>query len=229
MDMSLSSSGSLPSGAGLPTAGVATASAASSLNVVNLASRGLTDIAPGLVAKNARSIDLHDNQLVSLRSLDAPWLEELNVSKNRIKSIDALALPRLQSLNVSHNQLSSIQMLRLPSLTKIDLSWNGLRNVSELSLCPSLQHVDLSNNALTELPDFRSCPELVAIRLDSNAIFSLKNVESCIPAANKIEQFGIANNALSDVVQLKYLGMSCVLFLLCFIVGFGIFHESVKY
>lgn len=134
------------------------------LRELNIRGNFINQIGPGLLTnKQLRSLDLSENNVITIQNLEGLELKELVLAQNQLTSLEGIAtLEKLQTLNVRHNNITSIAALvaeDVPRLRKLNISDNRISHITEVArlehfsfLCELL----LAPNPVVELPYYRS-------------------------------------------------------------------------
>lgn len=105
-------------------------------------------------------LDLTNNRLTSLDSLDGLRLQELYISGNRLVSLEGLS--RLSSLRILHADSNLIEttapLVHIPTLREISVSRNRVPKICDLQHLHGLQHlvsVNFDGNPCSSKPFYR--------------------------------------------------------------------------
>ena len=117
---------------------------------------------------------LHDNALRVLPSLP-PSLTYLNVSENPLASLPSLDLPSLLELRCLELGLTAFPEVRLPRLRELHLRTNALEAVPDtVRGLHELRLIDLRANRLTSVPEWvTDLPRLEKLDLRWNEVYEV--------------------------------------------------------
>uniref|UniRef100_A0A3Q2VF06 Leucine-rich repeat-containing protein 32-like n=1 Tax=Haplochromis burtoni TaxID=8153 RepID=A0A3Q2VF06_HAPBU len=145
-----------------------------------------------------RRLDLSNNFIKQLHTLELPYLEQLDLSNNQLDLISEGLfenLVRLEQLNLSRNELNN------------NLAEHYLRNKS------ALDQLKMTGNALTRLSHklFTESKSLRAIAIDDNLISEIE--EGTFESLIQLEVLNLAKNNLAHICdfklrQVKFLNLS---------------------
>ena len=115
---------------------------------------------------------IHDNALGAVPALP-PSLTYLNVSENPLPALPSLELPNLIELRALELGLTSVPSLSLPKLRELHLRTNALTSVPEtVRGMHELRLLDLRANRLTSVPDWIvELPRLEKLDLRWNEVY----------------------------------------------------------
>ncbi|XP_054647840.1 transforming growth factor beta activator LRRC33-like [Dunckerocampus dactyliophorus] len=172
-----------------------------------------------------RKLDLSNNFIRQLHTLDVPYLEQLDLSSNQLELIsegafDNLAL--LEELNLSVNALNtnldrnSKSLQSIGRLKILDISMNSL-GVEAVKLYlqnkSSLEKLKMTGNSLTTLTRylFKENQGLRSITIDDNLISAID--AGTFELLDKLQSLHLAKNNLAHICdfklpQVKYLNLS---------------------
>ncbi len=138
-----------------------------------------------------KSLDLDNNELISLDVSGNTNLMSLTCKGNHLGAIDLTACSNLGTLNISNNEFSTIDITGLPvyffyaennQLTELDVSQNlnlsdlalGNNQLTELNISKNqnLSTLEVENNQLTNL-DLFNCPDIIILNVSFNPITDL--------------------------------------------------------
>ena len=128
-------------------------------------------------ADSLESVNLENNELISVSFIRNTSIKSLNLSYNKFKRIprSIRKLKSLKTLDISHNEISRIPYFikRMDSLVELKLNYNQMKQLSKRAIrrMKNLKSIHLGANGLTEIPD---------------NIDKLKNVETLNLGRNKI-------------------------------------------
>ncbi|XP_069760144.1 leucine-rich repeat and IQ domain-containing protein 1 isoform X2 [Narcine bancroftii] len=175
--------------------------------------------------KGLKYIDVQENNIKNIHSLEIEDLYVLLLSHNKISSMHGLgkcsnlcilelshnnitriggleSLKKLQRLVIDHNQLISTKDLReTPTLIYLDCSFNHLSSIEGIDNCGLLQTLKLQNNNLSELPRFGNHVLLRDVCLDNNSISSLKELaDYWLPM---LQSLSLSQNSLTRLTAMS--------------------------
>ncbi|XP_077387983.1 transforming growth factor beta activator LRRC33-like [Festucalex cinctus] len=172
-----------------------------------------------------RSLDLSNNVIRRLHTLDLPYLEQLDLSSNQLELISEGALgdlALLEKLNLSMNALNnnldgnSKGLQSIGGLKNLDISLNSLGyEATKLYLRnkSSLEQLKMSGNSLTWLTHylFKESENLRSIIIDDNLISTIDS--GTFEPLGKLEDLNLAKNNLVYICdfklqKVKYLNLS---------------------
>ncbi|XP_031600995.2 transforming growth factor beta activator LRRC32-like [Oreochromis aureus] len=172
-----------------------------------------------------RRLDLSNNFIRQLHTLELPYLEQLDLSNNQLDLISEGLfenLVRLEQLNLSRNELNnnlgnnSKALQSLSGLKDLDISMNGLSDFAAehyLRNKSSLNQLKMTGNALTRLSQklFTESKSLRAIAIDDNLISEIE--EGTFESLIQLEVLNLAKNNLAHICdfklrQVKFLNLS---------------------
>ncbi|KAL3972804.1 cytoplasmic tRNA 2-thiolation protein 1 [Sarotherodon galilaeus] len=172
-----------------------------------------------------RRLDLSNNFIRQLHTLELPYLEQLDLSNNQLDLISEGLfgnLVRLEQLNLSRNELNnnlgnnSKALQSLSGLKDLDISMNGLSDFAAehyLRNKSSLNQLKMTGNALTRLSHklFTESKSLRAIAIDDNLISEIE--EGTFESLIQLEVLNLAKNNLAHICdfklrQVKFLNLS---------------------
>ena len=130
----------------------AVAAWAGSVETLTLNKANLLSIEPIRFFTNLRSLTMFDNQIedaVPVRNLAR--LETLNLSQNRIETIPTLQSTTIKTLNMQTNRIASVNTLsQKTSITSLDLSGNRISDARPLNGLTAVTFLDLRSNQIEE-------------------------------------------------------------------------------
>ncbi|XP_066245936.1 leucine-rich repeat-containing protein 49 [Euwallacea similis] len=159
-------------------------------------------------------LDLYDNQLEQLRSLEVLQnLRVLLIGKNRIKKVEGLHnLQKLEVLDLHGNQISHISGLNgLSELKVLNLAGNKIRfvGVKDLQGLDLLQELNLRRNRLRKLLGCGDLSSLNKLFLSNNDLQGVDDISSIAKSPN-IKEISIDGNAV-------FLSGDCISFLVSYL------------
>ncbi|MEN9864683.1 MAG: hypothetical protein RL748_273 [Pseudomonadota bacterium] len=182
----------------------------STLQRLNLAGNGLSDLEGLRFNTTVHDLDVSNNALTNLDALLNRSFTRLNLSGNPITFIgplgDILARsPNLRSLGLNGivlNDVSTLGRLRNPqtgqpyAMEELDLGntgLNGYGNTSSywISDFPGLRRVNLAGNGLTDLQGFDGLTQLVELDLSNNKLLDLRQLSQ----VRGLTRFNVSGNA----------------------------------
>ncbi|MBQ7674326.1 MAG: leucine-rich repeat domain-containing protein [Alphaproteobacteria bacterium] len=125
-------------------------------------------------------LDLRDNSISSLDSIDCPQIVSLILINNKLKSLKGknINLPKLKELRVDNNQLRSLEGLEnFPHLTHLSIgnfslySNNGdnrLKSLKGIEILEDLEDLDVRDVQLKSLDGLEKLSKLKKLILNSN-------------------------------------------------------------
>jgi len=134
---------------------------------LNLSQNNLIEL-PSLNLPNLKYLSLSRNQLTKLPTLNFPNLQELYLYDNQLTEFPNLNLPKIEILWLYSNQLTKFPNLNLPNLQELYLQYNQLTEFPNINL-PNLQELNLQDNQLTEFPNI-NLPNLQELNLQDNLL-----------------------------------------------------------
>lgn len=147
---------------------------------LSLTKKNLTNIDYISTFTALQNVDLQDNALTSLKSLDPLiHLRSLNVCHNQLTQLLDMRAPRaLSVVEYSHNHITSIGSALAPHryLSRLNLASNTLKDLDGLHLCPSLTYVDVSQNQVEDISHINN-PHLTHLLAADNAISNLSSLQ----------------------------------------------------
>ncbi|ODQ78672.1 hypothetical protein BABINDRAFT_162375 [Babjeviella inositovora NRRL Y-12698] len=159
--------------------------------------------------ESLQKLNLEENgglfTLYSLENFIFPLsLTDLNLSGTNFRSIKKLNLPLLQILNLLSNNLISVEELDIPpSLTYLNLSRNKLQKFSK-TLPDSVEFMSLEHNQLSELMDFHIPVNCTELTLSHNPLHRIQFTNADNPGL-KLQDLNldkISVTTLSDISPL---------------------------
>ena len=163
-------------GCALTTQALEQIGACQSLDVLILASCGLSNIEPLKNLTGLRVLDLTDNSVNTMTPLSS--------------------LAALDELYLGHNAITTLPGLRgMKTLRILDLSYNALDYVGALSTCPTIQRLNLSHNKITTVTAVGFLTELVWFNGSNNEVKDVSALKSC----SKLESFVMTDNKLTTI------------------------------
>lgn len=191
-----------------------------SLQHLNLDNNRLKDFRPSEPCRSLQTLEISDNELVSVDVAAFPKLQRLYLDKNRLTMIhnldycgdlDILSLREQANVQEFHLTLASCSQIR-----RLYLSENG----SILSLTPStpllnLQHLELAACGLAKLPvDFaRNFPNLRSLNLNFNGLkymeplAGIARLDKLYLAGNRVDRMRRTINVLGELSNLTVLDL----------------------
>lgn len=193
---------------------------------MNLRDKKLTDIAVLSQYIHIRYLDISENNLSEISSLNAipqllsiaanknkitspqlnemKYLQVLSLADNNISSTTDIAHPLLETLNLSSNQITDLvdlDELHLPNLRSLDLHGNQLASVTGLQL-PLLQKLYLASNKLTSLEGLSGLRQLTTLHARDNQVALL---EGLTPSMAALQYLNLRANHVADVSEVTKL------------------------
>lgn len=196
------------------------------VNSLNLAGLGLSNLDPLSVLGNLTTLVLEDNNLADLTPLSSlAALTFLDLSGNAIANLAPLSpLAALTEIDLGDNQISNLRPLSSNlALTVLDLSGNKIADVSPLRFLRKLTRLDLasnqisgagiepltglnvllrldlSNNRIESVEALSQFAQTTEILLDGNPVLgntSLGFAETCVLHRNDATPFGFTIRAM---------------------------------
>jgi len=142
-------------------------------------------------------LNLHNNDLKSLKSLKHKYMRWLNVRSNNIKELfdNRTELPCLEWVDASDNDITSCNVENLPKLKYLNISSNNIVTL-KLGNPPNLKWVDASNNDIKTVISFGYTT--THIDLSSNDLSHIRGLEDY----EKLEYVNLSNNDLNEIATL---------------------------
>jgi len=165
-------------------------------------------------------LDLDENQLTAFDTTTVfPSLDDLNLAANILTAVDfgqlSIQAPRLEDLDLSYNHISQVRNLEtanLPFLNGIELEGNILEDIPGLASAnlPSLEFLTLFENLLTNVDFFDKgkFASVTDLDLRLNGIRNLEGMVNC--HFYSLERLDIANNPLPNIDVLSRADMPSI-------------------
>ena len=150
---------------------------------------------PALETLILTDCDLTDiSSLAEMRALRV--LDLSNNSVNAIDSVNGGGLENLEEFYLGHNALTGLPVLRgFPSLKILDLSYNALTYASGVSACTTLERLNMSHNRMTSVTAMSALTNLIWFDGSANMIKDVSMMTPCV----KLETFIMTDNQLESV------------------------------
>ncbi|MXY53787.1 MAG: hypothetical protein F4Y86_14855, partial [Gammaproteobacteria bacterium] len=171
------------------------------IEVLDLSSRGLTDLSALAGLADLEALDLGGNRVADLWPLAAVGgLEVLDLRGNAVGDVAALGgLAHLRVLDLSGNAVSDISPLAgLTSLRRLDLSGNRVADLRPLSELGRLEVLVLDGNEVADLVPLWGLPVLAHLGLGNNRVTDA----ALLREAASLRRLDLGGNRLRDVSAL---------------------------
>lgn len=170
---------------------------------LNLANNQIRDITPLKQLTKIRGLNVSGNEITSINDLEKLTdMGSLQVNNNQLKSIEVIRhFPRLHTLEASNNQITKIDVSGNTNLTVLNVADNLITDIKSLSKLKALINLDVSNNEVISLEALGSLSNLTLLNISRN------NIEDISPISKLIKMTFLvaANNKISDLSPLQKL------------------------
>lgn len=180
------------------------------LDSLNLSSTGVTDIAFAAGCSKLKYLDISRNSISSIDCLDAPCLENLDISYTTVDAVPFERYPALKYLYVSGCSIEDWSGLSLcTKLLHFRADECGLTTMDSIT-SPHLTWLSVDHNKLTTFP-FEKYPRLQTLYVQSNKLTTIDNI-TCCP---RLKTINLKYNRIADfspiclmpsITKLRYKG-----------------------
>ena len=168
------------------------------IEVLDLSSRGLVDLAPLTGLTDLEALDVGGNRVADLWPLAAvAGLEVLDLRGNAVDDVSALGnLRHLRVLDLSGNEVSDVSPLAVMTmLRRLDLSGNRVADLRPLSELRGLEVLLLDGNRVADLAPLWGLSRLTHLGLGNNQVADA----ALLREARSLRRLDLAGNRLRDV------------------------------
>eukprot|EP00041_Stephanoeca_diplocostata_P013911 m.249050 g.249050 ORF g.249050 m.249050 type:complete len:309 (+) comp19512_c0_seq1:224-1150(+) len=148
-----------------------------------------------------QQLDLSQNKLAAIPTLDQPMLKVLKLASNSIQNTDELVvetLPALESLILDHNQLEAVTLPVCKTLKFLSASNNKIANVIGLDVLPNLEGIVLRDNLISSLDGLpQDNATILAVDLSANQIGTLDEAKK-VGTLHKLRTLFFADNVVAE-------------------------------
>ncbi|MXY17489.1 MAG: hypothetical protein F4Y57_10970, partial [Acidobacteria bacterium] len=185
----------------------------SKIEVLDLPSRGLSDLSALTGLADVEALDLGGNRIADLWPLAAlAGLEVLDLRGNAVGDLAPLAgLAHLRVLDLSGNAVSDLSPLAgLRALRRLDLSGNRVADLRPLSELRRLEVLLLDGNEVSDLVPLWGLPALARLGLGNNQVENgdllrdLRSLRRLDLAGNRLRDVSV----VGDLPRLVWLGLA---------------------
>ena len=171
-----------------------------SIEDLDMAQTGVTDVSFLSSCTKLRNLIIGDNNIGDISCIRAPGLIRLDIKHTNVTTVPFERFPLLETLYATECAIKDWSDLKhCPKLTNFDAHRCGLKTMDHIQ-APNLRHAYLSSNALTLFP-FERYPLLHILRAGNNTLANLNGLPSC----PKLRTLSIEHNLITDFSPICHL------------------------
>ncbi len=136
-------------------------------------------------ALNLIQLNLSNNSLLYLGSINAPALKALDVSYNKFDNLSVNFFTKLKTLKASNNQINTIKLNKANNIQELYLAHNRLSSFDSTMFSKALTHLDVQDNYLPPLRLNLPRGGLVedTLQESNKKLIALLELQECSPTA----------------------------------------------
>jgi Leucine-rich repeat (LRR) protein len=178
------------------------------LRYINLSDNKLSNVEVLWEIPHILKLELQKNSITSLEVFDRTnvllFLQHLNLKNNRIKQLSSIQLPRLEQLLLAGNQIEKVvDFSHHENLQLLELRNNKLTSLQGIANLPALKELYAADNKISSIEGLKNLPSLTKLHLRKNKIS--KFTSETVPNLPALQYLNLRENDIPDAKSLASL------------------------
>jgi len=171
------------------------------LRYINLSNNKLSNVEVLWEIPHILKLELQKNSISSLEVFDRTnvllFLQHLNLKNNQIKQLTSIQLPRLEQLLLAGNKIEKVvDFYHHENLQLLEVRNNKLTSLQGIADLPALKELYAADNEISSIEGLKNLPSLTKLHLRKNKIS--KFTSETVPNLPALQYLNLRENDIPD-------------------------------